>query len=314
LYAGIGENEDGIVDVEVPAEEPDSAEPAPNYQDWVGLMDADKLTSEELQLIQRYHNGQVDKISFAIVDAEGDTIQRLYKGTTPRLLASVTKLFTAITSLENVRGVEVPKVKAMLKTSDNAAASRYVRLAAKALTGLETEGSPNTGHSSCPSQASLDQEHPAAATVFDWIQKNVPSNSWAGAALKDGAGCDYGNFMSPIQVAQTLRFADRQGKAYAGQNFEQLLSISGVDGTWRSRNRDAKGRVLAKTGTLRAASNLSGYFYAQRGGKMHKYYFSVLVSKSSSQNPTETRTMIEGLVRYWLQYYNQNTGTPIAQL
>ncbi|MCJ8277316.1 MAG: D-alanyl-D-alanine carboxypeptidase [Bdellovibrionales bacterium] len=101
--------------------------------------------------------------------------------------------------------------------------------------------------------------------------------------------------------------------AYAGKSFEELLSISGVDGTWRSRNTEHRGRIFAKTGTLRPNSNLAGYFYARRDGEMKKYYFTVFVEKrGAGQYTTQARRMIESLLRYWINYYSQNEGEPIG--
>jgi hypothetical protein len=308
LYSNIPENEDGVVDVILPA---DPAEPPADYTDWFEAATSEQLTVEEAKLIKKYI-GASDRISFLIVDARRETVQRSFGANRARVLASNTKLFTSIAALENVSGIEVNRVKAMLKTSDNSAASKYVRLAAKAIDNTPISGNPYSGHSSCPSSSTLARERPAAASVLRWVKSRVQGN-WLGGGLMDGAGCDYGNIMTPGQVISLLRYADRRGKAYAGQSYEQLLSISGVDGTWGSRNRDAKGRVLAKTGTLSTASNLSGYFYANRNGAMNKYYFSVLINKSSKQSPTQTRTLTEGLVRYWLQYYASHETTAFTK-
>ncbi len=307
MYGGLGETTDGVIEFELPttSEENEISDPQ-LYHDWPVKTSRDQLTSQELKLIQRYHEGQTDRISFTIVEAKSQTMRRSYLGETPRLLASVTKLPTALAALESVRNVDVNKIRSMLKSSDNAEASRYVRLAARAIADFDTPGAPFTGASSCPSASRLEQEHPAANIVFNWVQNAIPRVDWSQGALKDGAGCDYGNYLTPLQLMHLLRYADQKGAAFNGMTFEELLSISGVDGTWKNRNQDAKGRVLAKTGTLRLASNLTGYFYVKKNNKLEKYYFSVLVSRSGSQSSGNARAMIEELVRYWLEYFRNH--------
>lgn len=313
IYAGLGDEEDGVIGGEV-TDEGDDDPVISDVHDAPKLILPNELTTSETALIKKWHKSQSSKISFIIVDAEKDQIKRTYRSETPRRLASVTKIPTSLSALEHVDGISISKVKAMLKSSNNSEASRYLRLAVKAMENFIVAGTANPNPHSCPSSASLKNEYPAAAIVLKWLKSEITDVDWAGGALKDGAGCDYGNFMTSLQMANVLKFADSKGKAFGGMNYEELLSISGVDGTWAGHNTDAKGRVLAKTGTLSANSNLAGYFYAKRGNKMHKYYFTVFVEKSSSESSANMRSMIEGLVRYWINYYNVNEGESIAAL
>lgn len=313
IYQGLAEDEDGVIN-SVVDDENQTEDQLADRDDAKTVVLPDELTSAEANLIKQYLSNQTAKVSFAVVDAEDDSIVRAYRSLQLRKLASVTKVSTSIAALENVNGIEVNKVKAMLKSSDNGEASRYVRLAAKAIEGWVSPGSNYSTPHSCPGSSTLQKENEAAKIVLSWIKKQVSDIDWSGAALKDGAGCDYGNVMTPLQMLNVLRLADSKGKAFAGLSYEQLLSISGVDGTWASRNTDAKGRVLAKTGTLSVAGNLAGYFYAKRNGVLKKYYFAVLVEKSSSQTNANVRTMIEGLVRNWINYYSQQKGESLALL
>ncbi len=250
-------------------------------------------------------------MSFVVVNVESKAVIRSYFSESPQRLASISKITTALGALENVRNVEVPKVQNMLKISNNGEASRYVRLAAKAIDGLVI-GSPHyTQAHSCPSAFLQDQQ--AADVVFDWIQSELPDVDWTGASFNDGAGCHYDNFMSPLQVAKILQFADKMGKVFDGKNFEDLLSVNGKDGTWKNKNLDHKGYIFAKTGTLNPNANLSGYFYAKRKGKFIKHYFSVFVQKKGGGSySTNARKLIEGLLRYWINYYSANEGKPLA--
>jgi D-alanyl-D-alanine carboxypeptidase/D-alanyl-D-alanine-endopeptidase (penicillin-binding protein 4) len=96
--------------------------------------------------------------------------------------------------------------------------------------------------------------------------RNVPL---AGVRIADGSGLSQYNRATARAVGATLLAAWRDG-AVRGPFFSSL-AIAGVDGTLEERMRSgpAHGRVRAKTGTLRAASALSGYVGT-------RYLFSIL--------------------------------------
>ncbi len=313
IYSNLADDQDGVVSADIIQTDTDSEGNPISISDWSEPLAADQLTSTEISLIKKYHSSQTEKVNFVIADAGAGQIIRSLHALAPKRLASLTKLSTSIAALENVSNIEVSKIQAMLKTSDNSEASRYVRLAAKAIDNLETPGSPFQGHSSCPSSTRIVDEYPAAEAVFAWIKNAIPRVAWTDAELKDGAGCDYGNHMSPVQLINLLKYADDRGPVYDGKDYEKLLSIAGVDGTWRNRNTESRGKILAKTGTLAVASNLAGYFYVTRSSKTYKYYFSVLIEKTSAENIGNARALTENLLRYWIKFYASNAGTPIGQ-
>lgn len=308
IYSGLEAEEDGVLDAEIPFDGSEAAlGPQPS------LVLTDTLTKAEADIAKKHHKNQLSRFSFVIVDAKTNKIMRSYKAQQPRRLASVTKISTALTALENVNGPSVSKIKSMLKSSNNGEASRYLRLSVKSMFSYIVPGAGYSAAASCPS--AVNNESQAATMMLDWIQHEVPDVNWTGSALKDGAGCNYSNQMTAVQIAKILQYADLRGAAYEGQTFEKLLSISGVDGTWASRNTDHKGLVLAKTGTLNPNANLAGYFYARRNGVLNKYYFAILVEKDSgTTNANNARTFIEVLVRNWINYYVQQPGEPIANL
>jgi D-alanyl-D-alanine carboxypeptidase len=308
IYANIPEDGDGVIVSEIPEDEQVPEENQPS------LVLSDELMKAELDIAKSMHKGQLSRFSFLIVDASNKAVMRSYKAFQPRRLASITKIATAVTALENVNGPSVDKIRSMLKSSNNGEASRYLRLSAKAILNYIAPGSAYTTPHSCPSSSALSNEYKAAGIMLDWIKSKVTVD-WNGGVLKDGAGCDYGNYLNTVQMVKILEFADAQGPAYAGLTFEKLLSVSGVDGTWANYNKDHKGLVLAKTGTLNPNANLAGYFYAKRNGEMKKYYFVVFVEKDSgTTNSTNARKFIEALVRNWINYYAQQAGEPIAFL
>ncbi|MCB9073215.1 MAG: D-alanyl-D-alanine carboxypeptidase [Bdellovibrionaceae bacterium] len=312
IYQGLADNEDGVIATGIPDDnstnEDDTQEPPPT------LVLSNELLKAEKDLADKWHKGQLERFSFLIVDANNKNVMRSYKAFQPRRLASVTKIATAISALENVNGSSVSKIQAMLKSSNNGEASRYVRLAAKAIADYIAPSSAYTTAHSCPSTTVLNKELKSAQIMFDWIKSQI-SVDWADATIRDGAGCDYGNHLNAVQIVKILEFADQQGKAYSGLSFEKLLSISGVDGTWANHNTDQKGLIFAKTGTLNPNANLAGYFYAKRGGVMHKYYFVVFVEKDSGTTASNNaRSFIEALLRNWINYYAKQEGDPIAVL
>ena len=313
IYGDLGPEEDGVVDFEIPASDATEESEAIKVLE-PSLVLPDTLTKAEADIARNYHKNQLDRFSFIIIDAEKNTVMRSYFSLQPRRLASVTKLATSITALENVNGPNISKIASMLKSSNNGEASRYLRLAVKAMADYIVPGSGYTESSSCPSTA-VKNEAKAAGIMFDWLQSQIPDADWSEGVLLDGAGCSYGNFLNALQITQILKFADSKGPVFAGKSFESLLSISGVDGTWAGKNKDHTGQVLAKTGTLNPNANLAGYFYARRNGVLKKYYFAVLVEKDAgSASATAARTFIEQLVRNWINYFSKQEGEPIAQL
>ncbi|MEX2261240.1 MAG: D-alanyl-D-alanine carboxypeptidase/D-alanyl-D-alanine-endopeptidase [Bryobacteraceae bacterium] len=103
------------------------------------------------------------------------------------------------------------------------------------------------------SEAGIDREE------FDW---------------SDGSGLSRLNLVSPRAIVRLLRFV------YDGpqrENWLGLMPVGGEDGTLRLRfdGAPARGRILAKTGTLSHVSALSGYVMRPAGGPLA---FSILVN------------------------------------
>ncbi len=256
------------------------------------------LNTKEKVLIRTLHGGKFDRISFLVVNAKTKTYVKNHLSERPRRLASVTKVATALASLENVKDVRVSEVSTMLKSSHNGLASKHVRLAAQAIDGTRVDGPLFSAAHSCPD--STEREAPAARAAFGWLKRQLPAVDWEGADWRDGSGCSHGNRMTARQTVRLFELADGYGKKYAGKEFSDLLSIAGVEGTWAGRNGDSRGMIFAKTGTLSAASNLAGYFFVERGGVLHPYYFAVLVEKSGDAATSRSRLLIESLVRSWI--------------
>lgn len=82
--------------------------------------------------------------------------------------------------------------------------------------------------------------------------------------LADGSGMSSYNRVSPRGVVRFLRWTQAQPW---GAAFRATLPVGGVDGTLRRRfaGTPLAGKVFAKTGTLNAASALSGFLVAASG-------------------------------------------------
>jgi D-alanyl-D-alanine carboxypeptidase/D-alanyl-D-alanine-endopeptidase (penicillin-binding protein 4) len=90
----------------------------------------------------------------------------------------------------------------------------------------------------------------------------------------DGSGLSMDDRITPRAMTRLLSYASRQPWGEAWRN---TLPIAGVDGSLmnRFRNSPLKGRLWAKTGTLRESVALSGYLTAASGKTLA---FSILVN------------------------------------
>jgi D-alanyl-D-alanine carboxypeptidase/D-alanyl-D-alanine-endopeptidase (penicillin-binding protein 4) len=90
----------------------------------------------------------------------------------------------------------------------------------------------------------------------------------------DGSGLSMDDRITPRAMTRLLSYASRQPWGEAWRN---TFPIAGVDGSLmnRFRNSQLKGRLWAKTGTLRESVTLSGYLTAASGKIVA---FSILVN------------------------------------
>lgn len=93
----------------------------------------------------------------------------------------------------------------------------------------------------------------------------------------DGSGLSRQNLATPTALVQTLKAMTRTPDA---KLFRETLPVAGVSGTLRNRlqSAPARGRVHAKTGTLRGVRALSGYIDGTGYGTVA---FSVLANHPS---------------------------------
>jgi len=109
--------------------------------------------------------------------------------------------------------------------------------------------------------------------------------------IEDGSGDSRSDLVTARGITDLLRAMYRHRDADA---FRDSLPVSGVDGTLKDRLGDgrAKGRVEAKTGTLRHVHALAGYAHPQRGESL---VFTVLVNHATAP-AGEVRRAIDEIV------------------
>jgi len=110
--------------------------------------------------------------------------------------------------------------------------------------------------------------------------------------IYDGSGLSYSDSSSPLDLVTVLE------KMASDRDFVRSLAIAGETGTLQDEmvGTDAQGQCRAKTGTLAAVSNLSGYCLARDG---HTLVFSILQNyvNPDTEHPLQD-LMAEALVRY----------------
>lgn len=147
-----------------------------------------------------------------------------------------------------------------------------------------------------------------AKVVRDWLVKE--GLTVKGFEQKDGSGLSHGNRMSAEFFTGLTRY---MMKSRYAREWASSLSISGYDGTYGGRLAidDGKGRVYAKSGTLRDTISGSGFFVNRHDG--HTYAFSIIVN--GMRNKKLTRQAIDRIVRVFLGDHLQVTlpATPQMQ-
>ena len=114
----------------------------------------------------------------------------------------------------------------------------------------------------------------AGADVANQCLKSIGVTK--GFRIRDGSGLSYANKLSAHAIIKIL---GAMTKRKDFKVFWNSLSVAGVDGTLKDRMKDTKAarNVHAKTGTLSAASSLSGYATSTN---RHALAFSILMNGS----------------------------------
>jgi D-alanyl-D-alanine carboxypeptidase/D-alanyl-D-alanine-endopeptidase (penicillin-binding protein 4) len=115
-----------------------------------------------------------------------------------------------------------------------------------------------------------------AAVIKKWlIDHKIAANE---AQISDGSGLSRLDFLTPESFARAFIAAAQSPSA---QVFTDSLPIAATDGTLGGRLGTAKGRVLAKTGTVTFVNSLAGYVQSEPG---EVFTFAVIVNNETHKN------------------------------
>ena len=133
---------------------------------------------------------------------------------------------------------------------------------------------------------------PDAAGRPDLTPRQLSAEAWGergvylhGTHWADGSGLSREGRMSAAMIVELLEMMDRSRWR---QEFIAALPVAGIDGTLRNRMRDgpARGRVIAKTGSLRGVSALSGYAETIAGERL---IFALVMNGFDCETPRVRR-------------------------
>lgn len=133
--------------------------------------------------------------------------------------------------------------------------------------GADVRRNPRSGEATKKDQPAdaLDDNDRAALAIEHFAERiGIPRGD---VVLEEGSGLSRKNLVTPRATVRLLRAMDAGPAASA---WNAALPVGGVDGTLRGRFKDAasKGRVVAKTGTLRHIHSLAGYVTTAAGQRL----------------------------------------------
>jgi D-alanyl-D-alanine carboxypeptidase/D-alanyl-D-alanine-endopeptidase (penicillin-binding protein 4) len=138
------------------------------------------------------------------------------------------------------------------------------------------------------SATDADDNDRAALALSRFMEKmGVPRGE---VFLEEGSGLSRKNLVTPRATVRLLRGMDASP---AAMPWRAALPVGGVDGTLKSRFTDPaiKGRVVAKTGTLRHVHSLAGYITTAAGQRLA---FALFVNgHASTDNAASGRAEVE---------------------
>lgn len=187
-------------------------------------------------------------------------------------------------------------VREMMKPSQNLYAHLLLLLA-----GSETERQPRPDERDWQPLDSTDAAGVRALRAF-LLRAGISTNE---VTFEEGSGLSRKNLITPNAAVQLLA---RMRRHPAREAWWAALPVGGVDGTLRNRFRaeGVRGRVHAKTGTLRHVSALSGYLDTAAGEPLA---FSIIVNGFvPTPASVSSREEIDRLVGALLAFTGKSDG------
>lgn len=197
------------------------------------------------------------------ISIEGETLTRDWKSEEQIDLAKMQEL----AAVQSATLGEI--VRKMNKTSNNLYAEIILRTIGKKF------GDTVPSNIQLPQNVRGDDTS-GAAVIKKWLlEHKIAADE---VQISDGSGLSRLDFVTPEAFARAFIFAAQSGYAQA---FTDSLPISATDGTLGGRLGKAKGKVLAKTGTITYVNSLAGY--AERiDGEI--ITFAVIVNNETRKN------------------------------
>ncbi|HLM59564.1 MAG TPA: D-alanyl-D-alanine carboxypeptidase/D-alanyl-D-alanine-endopeptidase, partial [Pyrinomonadaceae bacterium] len=116
------------------------------------------------------------------------------------------------------------------------------------------------------------------------IKKLLTENNVATDEIKihDGSGLSRLDFVTPESIGRALIYASQSKFA---ETFKDSLPVAGTDGTLRGRLGNARGKILAKTGSITYVNSLAGY---ARNASDETFAFVILCNNQTRKNDAST--------------------------
>jgi D-alanyl-D-alanine carboxypeptidase/D-alanyl-D-alanine-endopeptidase (penicillin-binding protein 4) len=140
-----------------------------------------------------------------------------------------------------------------------------------------------------PNQQNATTEEAGLKRLADFVQQAGIRPEQV--RLEDGAGLSRAGLVSPAATVQLLRYMARHKTA---ELFRDSLPEAGTDGTLRNRLKELKGKLHAKTGTIRYVNTLSGYITTAGGEELA---FSLMLNAYDPPSGPNSRDEIDAIPR-----------------
>lgn len=184
---------------------------------------------------------------------------------------------TDITKLNELAAIESQTLGEIVKKMNKHSVNLYAELILRTLG--KKFGAEVPGEIQRP-QGIRGDDVAGALIMKNWLsQKNVAIDE---LQIYDGSGLSRLDFVTPESFGRAFIFA---AQSNYGSVFADSLPISATDGTLGGRMGKAKGKVIAKTGTITYVNSLAGY----AAGKGETFAFSIIVNN-------ETRKGVVGAI------------------
>jgi D-alanyl-D-alanine carboxypeptidase/D-alanyl-D-alanine-endopeptidase (penicillin-binding protein 4) len=249
----------------------------------------------------------------ALMVDDGVLVGEPFKPANPAVGAATA--FTRLLAARNVRVFATPR--SGLVSTAPASATEIARITSAPLStilvDLLTNSDNNAAELLLKEIGLVRKQTPTRVAGLQVVAEVLEARSinTAGVVLSDGSGLDSGNRLSCALLVTLL-------ESYGLDSpLGQALAVAGTSGTLRDQltTSPARGRLLAKTGTLRLVKSLSGFFPisetsraggATNGGdRQSTMTFSLILNGAGVSNQTAYRPIWSDLMQAMSAFSNE---------